>query len=212
MLTHVEGDNECQAQKSVCTAHTAQFSLPNLSSLQRSGSELCSRSSVRDLAGPPQEQCVHFEAAVYFVESVVQTVSQTHLPGGKRKPACVVNTDPGTVNSIVDSQEAMFHQLLDLHYNDPTLIALLSRLLEAFARLIALRKPLAVPAIQKVGHPRITLLTLLNRTDQATCCGGPGLSAGNGSGPHACPLGPCRPLVEVHVGFACERQLLSPGV
>ena len=89
----------------------------------------------------------------------MQTVSQTHLPGGKRKPELVVNTDPGTVNSIVDSQEAMFHQLLGLHYNDPALIGLLARLLEAFSRLIALRKPLAVPAIQKVRHLWVTLLS-----------------------------------------------------
>lgn len=97
-----------------------------------------------------QEHCILFESAALFVESVVNTVSQTFLPGGRRRPDLVVNISPDTVNTIIDDQEAMFRTLLGLHFGDPVMVAYLARLLEGFARLIALRKDLAVPAFEKV--------------------------------------------------------------
>lgn len=98
-----------------------------------------------------QEQLISFEAMCYFVESVVGNVSQRYLPGGKRQPGMVVASDPGTVASIVDKLEGMFSLLLGLHFHHPVMVTYLARLLEAFSRLLALRKELAAPAIEKVG-------------------------------------------------------------
>lgn len=91
-----------------------------------------------------------FEAATYFVESVVVTVSQTFLPGGKRRPHLVATVGPDTVSSIIDALEAIFKLLLGLHFHDAVMVTCLCRMLEACERLIALRKGLAVPAIEKV--------------------------------------------------------------
>ena len=60
-------------------------------------------------------------------------------------------SDPGTVASIVDKLEGMFSMLLGLHFHHPVMITYLARLLEAFSRLVALRKQLAAPAIEKVS-------------------------------------------------------------
>ena len=97
-----------------------------------------------------QEQQISFEAMCYFVDSVVHNVSQTYLPGGKRPPGMVVTCDPHTVSSIVDTQEGMFKMLLPLHYRDATMLTHLAKLMEAFSRLLAIRKDLAAPAIEKV--------------------------------------------------------------
>lgn len=108
-----------------------------------------------------QDQRILFEAGTYFVESVVNMTSQSYLPGGKRRPEMVANVGPDTVNCIIDRQESMFRLLLGLHYNDPIMITYHTRLLEAFVRLLALRKELAAPAIQKVlsgPHPSILCL------------------------------------------------------
>lgn len=90
------------------------------------------------------------EAATHFTEGVVGTVSQTFLPGGRRRPNLVVTVGPDTVAAIMDAQETIFRSLLDLKFGDPVLVTDLCRLLEAFQRLIALRKDLVVPAIAKV--------------------------------------------------------------
>jgi len=57
-----------------------------------------------NLVTPVQEQHILFEAMCYFVESVVNNVSQTYLPGGRRQPGMVVAADPGTVGAILDRQ------------------------------------------------------------------------------------------------------------
>lgn len=89
----------------------------------------------------------------YFVESVVGNVSQRYLPGGKRQPGMVVASDPGTVASIADKLEGMFSVLIGLHFHHPLMVTYLARLLEAFSRLLAIRKQLAAPAIEKVMSP-----------------------------------------------------------
>lgn len=97
-----------------------------------------------------QEQQINFEAMCYFVDSVVHNVSQTYLPGGKRQPGMVVTCDPHTVSSIVEKQEAMFRLLLPLHFHDPSMLTYLAKLMEAFARLLAIQRSLAAVAIEKV--------------------------------------------------------------
>ena len=54
-----------------------------------------------------QEQQIYFEAMCFFVESVVNNVSQTFLPGGRRQPGMVVNSGPETVGAILDRQVAI---------------------------------------------------------------------------------------------------------
>ena len=57
---------------------------------------------------------------------------------------------PDSVGAILDALEAIFRELLGLHFNNPLMVSCLCRLLEACERLIALRKDFAVPAIEKV--------------------------------------------------------------
>ena len=98
-----------------------------------------------------QGQRLDFEASVYFVENVIHQASQTHLPGGKRQPSLVEAMSPDTVNAVLDCLESMFRELLPVHLRDPGLMLHLTKLLEAFSRLIALRPALAAPAITKVS-------------------------------------------------------------
>lgn len=100
-----------------------------------------------------QEQQINFETMCYFVDNVVHSVSQTYLPGGRRQPGMVIATDPGTVTSIVDKLESMFQVLLGLHFHQPIMVTYFAKVLEAFSRLLALRRHLASPSIAKVGLP-----------------------------------------------------------
>ena len=120
---------------------------------KRKGDTALFTSFLKTSKPPLQEQLINFEAMCYFVESVVGNVSQRYLPGGRRQPGLVVASDPGTVASIVDKLEGMFGMLLGLHFHHPVMITYLARLLEAFSRLLALRKQLAAPAIEKVWAP-----------------------------------------------------------
>jgi len=143
-----------------------------------------SRQRGRDL----QEHHILFEATCYFVESVVNNVSQTYLPGGRRQPGMVVASDPATVAAILDQQEAIFRMLLELHYGDPVMITHLAKLMECFSRLIGLRKTLAVLAIQKV---RLLI--------SGICCG---ISCSI----HYCSLGSAKGRIQDFQQLADERQ------
>ena len=87
----------------------------------------------------------------FFVDHVVLSVGMVHLPGGRRQPGMVAATDPGTVATILDELEAMFKQVLAARVRDPQMVVSFAKTMESFSRLLALKKPLAGPAIEKVG-------------------------------------------------------------
>lgn len=113
--------------------------------------------------GPERPYCLQrqqqeFEVLSFFVDHVVHSVGMVYLPGGRRQPGMIAATDPGTVASIVDRLEGMFQQLLTARVQDPQMVVGFAKTMEAFSRLLALRKSLAAPAIAKV---RISLLNSL---------------------------------------------------
>ncbi|KAK9833279.1 hypothetical protein WJX81_002345 [Elliptochloris bilobata] len=121
----------------------AQLPAPALAAASRrlsSALELCSTSGPR-----VEERQSAFEAAVVFMESVLQQVCTVHLrsgrPGEQLSP---------TAAAVVAAGEALLQQVLGAHLpGDAGLLGSHARALEAFARLVPARPDLLPAIIQK---------------------------------------------------------------